>query len=128
AMSMLSGKISYRQMMEMLDSFSSMGSMKKMMSMIPGLGANVNDDMLNLSKENMKRFKVIMSSMTAHELDGKVKLSSSRIHRVAQGSGRTITEVKELINQHKTVTTLVKRMRKGRRGGMQIPGLPPGIM
>ena len=115
-------------MMEMLDSFSSMGSMKKMMSMIPGLGANVNDDMLNLSKENMKRFKVIMSSMTDHELDGKVKLSSSRIQRVAQGSGRTIAEVKELINQHKTVTSLVKRMRKGRRGGMQIPGLPPGIM
>ena len=127
-MSMLSGKISYRQMMEMLDSFSSMGSMKKTLSMIPGLGANINEDMLNLSKDNMKRFKVIMSSMTDNELDGKVKLSSSRIQRVAQGSGRTITEVKELINQHKTVTSLVKRMKKGRRGGLQIPGLPPGLM
>lgn len=128
AMSMLSGKISYRQMMEMLDSFSSMGSMKKMLSMIPGLGANINEDMLNLSKDNMKRFKVIMSSMTDNELDGKVKLSSSRIQRVAQGSGRTTAEVKELINQHKTVTSLVKRMKKGRRGGLQIPGLPPGLM
>ncbi len=128
AMSMLSGKISYRQMMELLDSFSSMGSMKRMMSMIPGLGMSFDEDMFDLSKENMKRFKVIMSSMTDGELDGKVKLSSSRIQRVAQGSGRSIAEVKELINQHKTVTNLVKRMRKGRRGGLQIPGLPPGLL
>ena len=127
AMSMLSGKISYRQMMELLDSFSSMGSMKRMLSMVPGLGMSLDEDMLDLSKENMKRFKVIMSSMTDGELDGKVKLSSSRIQRIAQGSGRSIAEVRELVNQHKTVTALVKRMRKGRRGGMQIPGLPPGL-
>ena len=127
AMSMLSGKISYRQMMELLDSFSSMGSMKRMLSMVPGLGMTLDEDMLDLSKENMKRFKVIMSSMTDGELDGKVKLSSSRIQRIARGSGRSIEEVKELVNQHKTVTSLVKRMRKGRRGGMQIPGLPPGL-
>lgn len=128
AMSMLSGKISYRQMMELLDSFSSMGSMKRMMSMIPGLGMSFDEDMFDLSKENMKRFRVIMSSMTDGELDGKVKLSSSRIQRIAQGSGRSIAEVKELINQHKTVTNLVKRMRKGRRGGFQIPGIPPGLL
>ena len=128
AMSMLSGKISYRQMMELLDSFSSMGSLKRMMSMIPGLGMSFDEDMLDLSKENMKRFKVIMSSMTDDELDGKTKLSSSRIQRIAKGSGRPINEVKELISQHKTVTALVKRMRKGRRGGMQIPGLPPGLL
>jgi signal recognition particle subunit SRP54 len=127
AMSMLSGKISYRQMMELLDSFSSMGSMKRMLSMVPGLGMSLDEDMLDLSKENMKRFKVIMSSMTDGELDGKVKLSSSRIQRIAQGSGRSVAEVRELVNQHKTITALVKRMRKGRRGGMQIPGLPPGL-
>jgi len=128
AMSMLSGKISYRQMMELLDSFSSMGSMKRMLSMVPGLGMSLDEDMMDLSKENMKRFKVIMSSMTDGELDGKVKLSSSRIQRIARGSGRSIAEVKELVNQHKMVTSLVKRLKKGRRGGMQIPGLPPGLL
>ncbi|MHA1707635.1 MAG: signal recognition particle receptor subunit alpha [Candidatus Heimdallarchaeaceae archaeon] len=127
AISMLSGKISYRQMMDILDSFSSMGSMKKMLSMIPGMGMTIDENMINLSKENMKKFKVIMTSMTDEELDGKVKLSSSRIHRVAKGSGRSVNEVKELINQHKMITSLVKKMRKGRRGGMQIPGLPPGL-
>ena len=128
AMSMLSGKISYRQMMELLDNFSSTGSLKRMMSMIPGLGMTIDDNMLNLSKENMKKFKVIMSSMTSDELDGKIKLGSSRIQRIARGSGKSITEVKELINQHKMMTSLVKRMRKGRRGGMQIPGIPPGLL
>ena len=78
--------------------------------------------------ENMKKFKVIMSSMTNDELDGKIKLGSTRIQRIARGSGRSIAEVKELINQHKMMTNLVKKMRKGRRGGMQIPGMPPGML
>ena len=128
AMSMLSGKISYRQMMELLDNFSSSGSMKRMMSMIPGLGMTIDDNMMDMSKENMKKFKVIMSSMTNDELDGKIKVGSTRIQRIARGSGRSIAEVKELINQHKMMTNLVKKMRKGRRGGMQIPGMPPGML
>ncbi len=128
ALSMLSGKISYRQMMELLDNFSSTGSLKRMMSMIPGLGMTIDDNMMDLSKDNMKKFKVIMSSMTNDELDGKTKLGSSRIQRIAKGSGRSIAEVKELIAQHKMMTNLVKRMRKGRRGGMQIPGMPPGLL
>jgi len=127
AMSMLSGKISFRQMMELLDSFSSLGKIKRMLSMIPGLGMTIDDEMLNVSKENMKRFKVIMSSMTDEELDGKVKLNASRIKRIAYGSGRNINEVKELINQHKTVAQLVKKLKRSRRGGFQIPGLPPGL-
>lgn len=128
AMSMLSGKISYRQMMELLDTFSSSGSMKRMLSMIPGLGMTIDEDMLNVSKDNMKRFKVIMTSMTDEELDGKTKLGSSRVHRIAKGSGRPVSEVRELMAQHKMMTNLVKRMRKGRRGGMQIPGIPPGLL
>ncbi|OLS33230.1 MAG: Signal recognition particle 54 kDa protein [Candidatus Heimdallarchaeota archaeon AB_125] len=128
AMSMLSGKISYRQMMELLDTFSSSGSMKRMMSMIPGLGMTVDEDMLNVSKDHMKKFKVIMTSMTNEELDSKTKLSSSRVQRIAKGSGRAVSEVRELIAQHKMMTNLVKRMRKGRRGGMQIPGIPPGLL
>lgn len=128
AMSMLSGKISYRQMMELLDTFSSSGSMKRMLSMIPGLGMTIDEDMLDVSKDNMKRFKVIMTSMTNEELDGKTKLGSSRVQRIAKGSGRPVSEVRELMAQHKMMTNLVKRMRKGRRGGMQIPGIPPGLL
>ena len=128
AMSMLSGKISYRQMMELLNTFSSSGSMKRMLSMIPGLGMTIDEDMLDVSKDNMKRFKVIMTSMTDEELDGKTKLGSSRVQRIAKGSGRPVSEVRELMAQHKMMTNLVKRMRKGRRGGMQIPGIPPGLL
>ena len=69
-----------------------------------------------------------MTSMTDEELDGKTKLGSSRVQRIAKGSGRPVSEVRELMAQHKMMTNLVKRMRKGRRGGMQIPGIPPGLL
>ncbi len=123
AMDMLSGKITYRQMMDLLSQFSKMGSLRKMISMVPGLGATLTDDMIDVSKENMKKFEVIMSSMTDEELDNKVKLNQSRIKRIALGSGHTTAEIKELVNQHKMMTQLMKKMKKGRRGGLQIPGL-----
>ncbi|UJG39803.1 MAG: signal recognition particle receptor subunit alpha [Candidatus Heimdallarchaeum aukensis] len=127
ALDMLSGKITFRQMMELLGQFSKMGSMKRMLSMIPGLGMTLTDDMLDISKENMKKFEVIMNSMTDKELDNKVKLNQSRINRIARGSGRSHAEVKELINQHKMVSQMMKKMKKSRRGGLQIPGFPPGM-
>ena len=85
AISMLSGKISYRQMMELLDSFSSMGKIKRMLSMVPGLGMTLDDDMLNVSKENMKKFKVIMSSMTDDELKTLLKVNSIELDKYKRG-------------------------------------------
>lgn len=124
AMDMISGKITLRQMMELLNQFGKMGSMKRMMSMVPGLGMTMDQEMFDMSKENMERFNIIMSSMTDDELDNKVKLNQSRIHRISRGSGRPVSEIKELINQQKMIQQLMKKMKKSRRGGFQIPGLP----
>ncbi len=124
AMDMISGKITLRQMMELLNQFGKMGSMKRMMSMVPGLGMTMDQEMFDMSKENMEKFNIIMSSMTDDELDNKVKLNQSRIHRISRGSGRPVSEIKELINQQKMIQQLMKKMKKSRRGGFQIPGLP----
>ncbi|MCG3219635.1 MAG: signal recognition particle protein, partial [Candidatus Heimdallarchaeota archaeon] len=127
AMAMMKGKFTLRDMMSMFESMKSMGSLGKIMDLIPGMKYNVTDEMLDVSKENMDKFEVILKSMTEDELDGDVKLRRSRIERIAKGSGTTIEDVRVLMNQYTQSKKMMKGMLKGgrRRGGM--PGLPPGF-
>jgi signal recognition particle subunit SRP54 len=54
----------------------------------------------------IKKMMCVMDSMTDQELDSDTKLfytQTSRIYRVARGSGATIREVEELLMQFKMV-------------------------
>ncbi|MHA1911864.1 MAG: signal recognition particle receptor subunit alpha [Candidatus Kariarchaeaceae archaeon] len=127
AMALMKGKFTLRDMMSMFESMKSMGPLNKIMDLIPGMKYNVTDEMLDVSKDNMDKFEVILKSMTEDELDGDVKLRRSRIERIAKGSGTTVDDVRVLMNQYSQSKKMMKGMLKGgrRRGGM--PGLPPGF-
>ncbi len=125
ARDMLLGKFTLRDMMQMLEQVNKMGSIRKLMSMLPGgLSYSLPDDAMDSSKESMAKFKAIMDSMTEDELDGETNINRSRIDRISRGSGTTVADVKMLLAQYKNSKKLMKGMRKGRRGGMQIPGMP----
>ena len=72
----------------------------------------------------MKRFKVIMDSMTEEELLNPKIIDSSRIRRIAIGSGTSPQDVKELLRYYNTMKNLMKKMKKGR---LPIRGLKMGI-
>ena len=104
-----------------------MGPIGKVMEML-GLQYKLPDNMAEIQEENLKRWEVIMSSMTMHELDNPKVLKSSRIQRIAFGSGTTAKDVRDLLKQHQQMQKMMKqfgKQRRGRRGGMPgIPGLP----
>jgi signal recognition particle subunit SRP54 len=60
----------------------------------------------------MARYRTIMDSMTATELDDPSVLSGSRIQRIAMGSGTLPEEVRELSKYYENM----KRALKGVRG------------
>lgn len=114
AKEMMKGNISYTDMIEMFDSMSKMGGMRSLLSKLPGgISANVDDNMLAMSKDTMKQFKSIIFSMTPSERDGEVKLGISRISRIAKGSGVDTTKVRELIKQKKMSEKMIKQMMRG---------------
>jgi signal recognition particle subunit SRP54 len=95
-----------------------------------GLQYKLPDDVTEMQEENLKKFEVIMKSMTKEELDEPKILKSSRIKRIAMGSGTSERDVRELLKQYDTMKKMMKQMsksRRGRRGG--IPGMPgfPGM-
>ena len=104
-----------RDMRDQFSSVLSMGSLNQVVSMIPGLNAN----MLPKGREKegtarIKRFLCMMDSMTEEELDSTEEnpWSTSRIIRIAQGSGTRPEEVFMLIEEHKKFKKMVEQFGK----------------
>jgi signal recognition particle subunit SRP54 len=110
---MLRGKFTLRDMYRQLDAVSRMGPLKQIMSMLPLGGADVPSDALDVTTSKMARYRVIMDSMTAQELDDPNLIGGSRIHRIAKGAGSSPDEVRELLKYYR----LMQRALKGMRGG-----------
>ena len=99
---MMSGEFNLDDLYSQLQSMKKMGSMSKIMGMIPGLGGmNIDKNMLNTQEEKMKYWKYAMDSMTKEEKKHPEKITISRIKRIATGSGTSITNTRELLKQYK---------------------------
>ena len=125
----MKGQFSLRDMMAQLKQLKKMGPIGKVMEML-GLQYKLPEGMAEVQEENMKKWEVIMNSMTKEELDEPKLIKASRIKRIAKGSGTSLKDVRDLLKQHEQMKKMMKQMgkqRRGRKGG--IPGLQglPGM-
>jgi signal recognition particle subunit SRP54 len=100
-------------MYKQLEALNKMGPLKQIMSMLPMGSMELPTDVYDVTSTKMARYRIIMDSMTAEELDDPSVLGSSRIQRIAFGAGATPEEVRELVRYYK----MMKRALKGARGG-----------
>ncbi|HZD43997.1 MAG TPA: signal recognition particle protein Srp54, partial [Methanomicrobiales archaeon] len=107
---MLRGRFTLRDMYKQLEAINRMGPLKQIMSMLPLGGVEIPSDAYDVTTVKMKHYKVIMDSMTKKELDEPQVLSSSRIQRIAHGSGTAPEDVKELIKYHRMMQNAIKGM------------------
>ncbi|MCW4015973.1 MAG: signal recognition particle protein Srp54 [Candidatus Bathyarchaeota archaeon] len=114
ARAFMSGKFTLTDMYEQFESMKKMGPLKGLLKMIPGMGYNIPDDQMNMAEDALKRWRVIIQSMTPKEREKPKILSSSRIRRVARGSGTTEKEVKELLSQYNNMKKMMKTFRRKR--------------
>ena len=98
-----------------------MGPLKGVLSMIPGLGKQLQG--VDVNEADMKRVEAIILSMTPRERRMPHLIDGSRRRRIAGGSGTTIQQVNQLLNARKQMEKMVKQMGKGK-----MPGLPPELM
>ncbi|MEM0372478.1 MAG: signal recognition particle receptor subunit alpha [archaeon] len=100
-----------------LEATRKMGPMKKVIEMM-GLGA-MPEAFAEQSEEKMKRFKVIMDSMTPQELEEPELIKSSRIKRIAAGSGSKESDVRELLHQFEASRKMLKKLKSGKMKNLQ---------
>lgn len=108
------GRLTLKDVYDQLEALSKMGPLKKILQMIPGVGVSVPDEQFKVGEEKLKKFKVIMQSMTPQELENPKVLNASRIRRIARGSGTSESDVKELLKQYELVQKMIKTIARGR--------------
>jgi signal recognition particle subunit SRP54 len=108
------GEFNLRDFQEQIKSMSSMGSMSKMLDMIPGFSGlkdKVPENMLGIQEEKIKKWSHCINSMTKEEIDNPeiIEKQTTRLGRIAKGSGTSTSDIRQLIKQYK----LIKEFTKG---------------
>jgi signal recognition particle subunit SRP54 len=96
-----------------------MGSMGKVLSMLPGMG-QAREAIENLDEKEVARTEAIIRSMTPAERDDIDLLNGSRRSRIANGSGTTVAAVNSLVKRFVEARKMMKTMAKG--GTPALPG------
>ena len=108
----LSGKFTLTDMYEQFKSMKSLGPLRHLLKMVPGLTYNVPEDMMEMAEDRLEKWRVIIESMTPEERKEPKMFTPSRIRRVARGSGTNEKEVRELLKQYKLMKKMMKTFRR----------------
>ncbi len=111
--------------LDQIEAMAKMGSVGKLMGMLPGAGA-MKKQIDNFDESEITRTKAIVQSMTPAERRDLKLLNGSRRARIALGSGRAVSDVNKLVDKFTAAQKLMRSMRtgKGMPSGM---ALPPGM-
>jgi len=112
---MLRGKFTIQDMYDQFEAMKNMGPIQKVMQMIPGMGYQLPDSEMDLAEEKLNRFKYIIESMTVQEKETPKVINSTRIKRIARGSGTEEREVRELIKQYNATRKMLRQLKGKRR-------------
>jgi signal recognition particle subunit SRP54 len=107
---MKEGKFTLLDLYSQLEQMNKMGSMDKLIGMVPGMSAaKVPKGVLDKQEAKMANWKSAISSMTEEEIENPEVLEkqTSRIQRIAKGSGTTTTEIRELLKQYKMLKEMM---------------------
>ena len=109
---MAKNKFDFEDFLSQLNQIKKMGNMKDLLGMIPGVGSKVKD--LDIDDDAFKGIESLIQSMTPEERQKPEILSGSRKQRIANGSGRSVTELNKLITQFNQMRQMMKMMNKGK--------------
>lgn len=110
---MMKGEFNLDDLYQQMEAMKKMGSLKKLMTMIPGLSqAQIPKDALDVQEEKLQQWRYIMDSMTKQEkARPEETLNPSRYERIAQGSGQPESEIRALMKQYKQAKKMMKLMK-----------------
>lgn len=127
---MSSGNFTLDDFMDQLSQIRKMGSMKKMLGMLPG-AAKIRQQLDSFDEKEIDRIEAIILSMTPDERSDVKILNGSRRNRIARGSGTSVSEINSLVKRFEQAKAMMMAMASG-RGMPSMTGLSglgnlPGI-
>ncbi len=102
--------------LDQLRAVQKMGPLGQVMEMIPGMKGRMGDQ--ELDENRIKGVEAIVLSMTPRERREPDVLNASRRRRIATGSGTTVQEVNQLLNQFRQMQKMMKQFAGGKMRGL----------
>jgi len=133
------GEFNFNDFLEQLEMMKKLGSMKSILSMIPGMGGMANQlkDMDLDNSGEIKKIKALISSMTPKEKETPSLINLSRKQRLSKGAGLSDIQVNKILKQFKNASKMAKKLSgKGGKdmqkmmaqmGNGQGNGMPKGL-
>ncbi len=102
-----------------------MGPLTQLVELIPGMRGAMKQmgGAPDMNDKEVKRIEAIITSMTRQERQNPSIIDGSRRRRIAKGSGTTVQDVNQLLNQFKEMQKMMKQLTSGK---MRLPKGFPG--
>ncbi len=110
---LLSAQFTLDDFRAMFQQVRNMGPLDQIMKMIPGANQLKGLENVNLDDKRFQRIDAIISSMSKEERADPNLMNASRRRRVANGSGVTVREVNQVLNQYEQTRQMMKRFGGG---------------
>ena len=126
-------KFDMDDLLSQLKQIQKLGSIKSIMSMIPGVGDKMKD--VDVDEKQFLRIEAMITSMTPAERRKPSIINPSRKRRIAAGSGTKVEDVNRLLKQFEQMQQMMKKLGgkgKGnkrmmkRLAGMNFENMPGG--
>jgi signal recognition particle subunit SRP54 len=106
AAALMSGRFTLDDFLEQMQSVRKMGPMKNLLGLMPGMSKELKD--VDLDERELDRVEAIIRSMTRAERVDPQMIDASRRQRIAQGSGRPLADVNNLLKQFGEMQKMMK--------------------
>ena len=111
---MRKNQFTFTDYLEQLEQLKSMGNIKDIAAMIPGMDSKALKG-ATIDEKAFSRTEAIIKSMTAYERENPAILNGSRKKRIAAGSGTSVVDINRLIKQFEMMKTMTKQMTGGKK-------------
>ena len=106
------GEFNLIDLYSQMQAMSKMGSLGKIMELIPGMGSlQLPKEALQVQEGKLEKWKHAMDSMTKAELEDPEILDASRIERISRGSGVSTSDIRDLVKQFRQAKKMMKVMK-----------------
>ncbi len=104
-------KFDLEDLLDQMEEVQKMGSMKDILSMLPGVNKKIKD--VDVDDRQLDRMRAIIQSMTVKERRNPDIINPSRKRRIAAGCGMQVEDVNRLLNQYRQMQKMFKQMNSG---------------
>jgi signal recognition particle subunit SRP54 len=111
------GRFTFDDFLQAYKMMRRMGPMKNVISLIPGLGKQLQG--VNVDEKELGRVEAMVLSMTAEERSHPEIIKGSRRARIAAGSGTSVQQVNQLLSARKQMEKMMKQFGKGKMPNIQ---------